>query len=335
MENILSIKNLTVSFDGYRSTANAVRGVSLEVNKGEIVALVGESGCGKTVTAQSVLRLNDSVSARTMADTLQLGSVDILSASEKELEQVRGNLAGMIFQDPLTCLNPTMKVGKQITEKLYLNKQIRLSQCREEAEKLLSMVNIPEPKIRAEQYPHQFSGGMRQRIMIAMALASNPELLIADEPTTALDVTIQMQILKLLSKIRKESGTAILLITHDFGVVANLADRVAVMYAGKIVEEGTTKELFENPSHPYTQGLLKSLPLPSGREELVSIQGTPPDLSTKQAGCLFASRCGDCMHICFREVPFEVTLSAHHKASCWKVYDEYRKGAGRWSHCWN
>lgn len=326
MENILSIKNLHVSFEKSGNTVKAVRGFSLEVGKGEIVALVGESGCGKTVTAQSVLRLNDASYVKKEADILRLGSVDILHASEKELEQVRGGLAGMIFQDPLTCLNPTMKIGVQITERLRRKSNMSSAACKTEAVRLLQMVSIAEPELRAQQYPHQFSGGMRQRIMIAMALAAKPELLIADEPTTALDVTIQLQILKLILKIRNETGMAILLITHDFGVVANLADRVCVMYAGKIVEEGAVAELFEHPVHPYTKGLLKSLAIPKEQGKLLSIKGMPPDLTVVQKGCMFAARCSECMKICLREDPICVKTSNQHMIYCWKTYREQRKG---------
>lgn len=326
MESVLSIRNLNVSFDTYNSTVYAVRGVSLEVRKGEILALVGESGCGKTVTAQSILRLNDSPSVRIKADCLRLGEVDVLRASEKEMDAVRRNLVGMVFQDPLTSLNPTMKVGRQITE--HRSRKERMTRTEENAEavRLLNMVCIPDAKLRAGQYPHQFSGGMRQRIMIAMALASNPGLLIADEPTTALDVTIQLEILKLIHQIRCETGTAMLLITHDFGVVANIADRVAVMYAGKIVEEGDMEELFLKPAHPYTEGLIKSMPLPQGRGKLHSIKGTLPDVTKVQKGCSFAERCSYCMQICLREEPPSVMVGKGHTASCWKLYKDGPEG---------
>lgn len=326
MDNVLSIRNLNVSFDTNNGIVNAVRGVSLDVQRGQIMALVGESGCGKTVTAQSILRLNDSVFVRTVADRLELDGLDVLSASENDMNQARGSLAGMIFQDPLTCLNPTMKIGKQITEHLYRKKQIAADQRSLEAIRLLNMVCIPDAELRAKQYPHQLSGGMKQRIMIAMALASNPSLLIADEPTTSLDVTIQLEILKLIYKIHKEKGTSILLITHDFGVVSKLADRVAVMYAGRIVEEGNMEELFYKPEHPYTAALLKSLPFPQDKGKLNSIKGAAPNLTLIQKGCYFANRCSLCMNICKREEPPFVEISKGHTTTCWNVYKDCLKG---------
>lgn len=329
MDSVLSIQNLNVTFDTTGGTVHAVRGVSLEVQKGEILALVGESGSGKTVTAQSILKLNDATTTRTEATRLQLGTVDLLQASEKEMDQVRGSLAGMVFQDPLTCLNPTMKVGNQITERLYRTKQLTAAQCKAEATRLLTMVRISDAEARAGQYPHEFSGGMRQRIMIAMAIASQPHLLIADEPTTALDATIQLEILKLMEQIRRERGTSILLVTHDFGVVANLADRVAVMYAGKIVEEGSVESLFYKPSHPYTIGLLESMPTPQHKGRLNSIKGMPPRPTVVQKGCAFAKRCSLCMQICLREEPPLVEITKGHTASCWMIYRDSLKGGSQ------
>lgn len=325
MDDILRIKELNVSFDMHKRTINAVRGVSLSMNSGEILALVGESGCGKSVMAQSILQLNPSPPAKIMAEELKLLNFDILNASEKEMEQIRGTLASMIFQDPLTCLNPTMKIGKQITESLYRKEKMSSSDCKQEAVRLLELVQIPNAALQAEQYPHQFSGGMRQRVMIAMALACNPKLLIADEPTTALDVTTQLQILKLIAKIRKEMGTAVLLITHDFGVVANLADRVAVMYAGKIVEESDVKELFSKAIHPYTQALLRTLPTSGGMDERIYILGSPPNLSDLPVGCSFSKRCPYCMQICLREEPPLFRVSNSHSASCWRLHESFPK----------
>ena len=325
MAEVLKIEDLHVSFDTYAGEVHSVRGVSLQVNEGEVLAIVGESGCGKSVTAKTIMKLNPMPPARIKKGTITLCGKDIVAASEKEMQGIRGQLASMIFQDPMTCLNPTMKVGKQITETLHKHKKLSGAKCREEAIHLLKMVQIPNAEDRARQYPHEFSGGMRQRAMIAMALSCNPKLLIADEPTTALDVTIQAQIMQLMGKIREETGTAIILITHDLGVVANLADRVAVMYAGKVVEQGTSQDIFYRASHPYTAALLRSLPTVETKhdEELISIPGTPPDLFAPPKGCAFASRCEHCMKICKNHQPpvFEVTQG--HTASCWLLHPDY------------
>lgn len=292
MEEILKIENLHVSFDSYAGEVHAVRGVSLEVHKGEVLAIVGESGCGKSVTAQTIMKLNPMPPARIKEGSITLCGKDIVAASEKEMQGIRGQVVSMIFQDPMTCMNPTMRVGKQLTETLVKKGKISRKDAEKEAVRLLKMVQIPNAEERAKQYPHEFSGGMRQRAMIAMALACNPQLLIADEPTTALDVTIQAQIMQLMGKIREETKTAIILITHDLGVVANLADQVAVMYAGKVVEKGTVRDIFYKSAHPYTKALLKSLPTIDTKkeEELISIPGTPPDLYAPPQGCGFASR---------------------------------------------
>ena len=325
MAEVLKIEDLHVSFDTYAGEVHSVRGVSLQVNEGEVLAIVGESGCGKSVTAKTIMKLNPMPPARIKKGTITLCGKDIVAASEKEMQGIRGQLVSMIFQDPMTCLNPTMKVGKQITETLHKHKKLSGAKCREEAIHLLKMVQIPNAEDRARQYPHEFSGGMRQRAMIAMALSCNPKLLIADEPTTALDVTIQAQIMQLMGKIREETGTSIILITHDLGVVANLADRVAVMYAGKVVEQGTSQDIFYRASHPYTAALLRSLPTVETKhdEELISIPGTPPDLFAPPKGCAFASRCEHCMKICKNHQPpvFEVTQG--HTASCWLLHPDY------------
>lgn len=325
MADVLKIENLHVSFDTYAGEVHAVRGVSLHVEEGEVLAIVGESGCGKSVTAKTIMKLNPMPPARIKEGTLELCGKDIVAASEKEMQNIRGQLVSMIFQDPMTCLNPTMKVGKQITETLHKHKKLSGAKCREEAIRLLKLVQIPNAEERADQYPHEFSGGMRQRAMIAMALSCNPKLLIADEPTTALDVTIQAQIMQLMGKIREETGTAIILITHDLGVVANLADRVAVMYAGKVVEQGTSQDIFYRASHPYTAALLRSLPTveTSRDEELVSIPGTPPDLFAPPKGCAFASRCQHCMKICKENQPPVFTVGEGHTASCWRLHPDF------------
>ena len=322
MADVLKIENLHVSFDTYAGEVHAVRGVSLHVGEGEVLAIVGESGCGKSVTAQTIMKLNPMPPARIKEGSIDLCGEDIVAANEKKMQDIRGRLVSMIFQDPMTCLNPTMKVGKQLTEAICQHRKLSKDEAKKEAVRLLEMVQIPNAAERAEQYPHEFSGGMRQRAMIAMAMSCEPKLLIADEPTTALDVTIQAQIMQLMAKVREETGTAIILITHDLGVVANLADRVAVMYAGKIVETGTAEDIFYRPKHPYTQALLKSLPTveTSREEKLVSIAGTPPDLFMPPKGCEFASRCEHCMKVCKKHVPPTYEVGADHKAACWRLH---------------
>ena len=325
MADVLKIENLHVSFDTYAGEVHAVRGVSLHVGEGEVLAIVGESGCGKSVTAQTVMKLNPMPPARIKEGSIDLCGEDIVAANEKKMQDIRGRLVSMIFQDPMTCLNPTMKVGRQLTEAICQHRKLSKDEAKKEAVRLLEMVQIPNAAERAEQYPHEFSGGMRQRAMIAMAMSCEPKLLIADEPTTALDVTIQAQIMQLMAKVREETGTAIILITHDLGVVANLADRVAVMYAGKIVETGTAEDIFYRPKHPYTQALLKSLPTveTSREEKLVSIAGTPPDLFMPPKGCEFASRCEHCMKVCKKHVPPTYEVGAGHKAVCWRLHPAY------------
>lgn len=331
MEQILKVENLHVSFDSYAGEVHAVRGVSLHVDAGEVLAIVGESGCGKSVTAQTIMKLNPMPPARIKEGSITLCGKDIVAASEKEMQSIRGQLVSMIFQDPMTCMNPTMRVGKQLTETLRKHKHLSTAECKKEAIKLLKMVQIPNAEQRAIQYPHEFSGGMRQRAMIAMALSCNPNLLIADEPTTALDVTIQAQIMQLMGKIREETGTAIILITHDLGVVANLADRVAVMYAGKIVEHGSAHDIFYHHAHPYTSALLRSLPTvdTDRNEQLVSIPGTPPDLYAPPKGCAFASRCTHCMKICREQQPPEFTVGENHTASCWRLHPDFPGSAAK------
>ena len=256
---MLEIEDLHVSFDTYAGEVKAVRGVSLHVDAGEVLAIVGESGCGKSVTAQTIMKLNPMPPARIAGGSVRLGEHDIVAASDKEMQKIRGREVSMIFQDPMTCLNPTTPVGKQIVEAITLHRKLSRAEARAEAIRCLRQVNIPNPEERARQYPHEYSGGMRQRAMIAMALSCDPKLLIADEPITALDVTIQAQIMDLLKEIKSKIHAGIILITHDLGVVAGIADRMAVMYAGKIVETGTAREIFYEHRHPYTSALLKSL----------------------------------------------------------------------------
>ena len=321
---VLDVNDLHVSFDTYAGEVQAVRGVTFQLHEGEVLAIVGESGCGKSVTAQTIMKLNPMPPARIPQGEVHLGEHDIVKASEKEMQQLRGKEVSMIFQDPMTCLNPTKQVGKQIVEAIRHHQHLSAKEAKEQAIKYLKLVNIPNAEERAKQYPHEFSGGMRQRAMIAMALSCNPKVLIADEPTTALDVTIQAQIMDLLAEIKEETNTAIILITHDLGVVAGMADRVAVMYAGKIVETGAVEDIFYHNAHPYTQALLKSLPtVDSDRtERLVSIAGTPPDLLNPPKGCAFAARCKHCMKICQEEQPPEFTVGEGHVASCWLLHPD-------------
>ena len=325
-ELLLRIEDLRVSFDTYAGTVQAVRGVDIEMRRGEILAIVGESGCGKSVTAQAVLQLNPSPPARVDSGRILLEGKDLLSLTDRQMRRVRGREISMIFQDPMTSLNPTARIGRQIVEGILRHQKISRGEARERAVEMLRLVGIANPETRMRQYPYEFSGGMRQRVMIAMALVCNPKILIADEPTTALDVTIQSQIIDLLLDLRKKLNTAILIITHDMGVVADIADRVAVMYAGLIVEQGTVRELFYQPRHPYTLGLLNSIPrMNQTRTELVPIEGNPPDLLNPPAGCPFANRCGRCMRICADRMPEKTPLTEEHFVRCWLEH-EYAPG---------
>lgn len=333
MNKILDVNNLHVSFDTYAGEVKAVRGVNFNLHEGEVLAIVGESGCGKSVTAQTIMKLNPMPPARIVDGNIRLGEHDIVKASEKDMMKIRGKEVSMIFQDPMTCLNPTMQVGKQLTEAIQNHQRMPKEDAKKEAIRLLELVNIPNPHQRIKQYPHEFSGGMRQRVMIAMALSCSPKLLIADEPTTALDVTIQAQIMDLLQEIKEKTNTAIILITHDLGVVASMADRVAVMYAGKVVETGTVEEIFYKPSHPYTKALLKSLPTidMEKNQRLISIPGTPPDLLNPPAGCAFASRCENCMKVCHEKLPPDYTVGENHMSACWLHHEDcppQRQGGG-------
>lgn len=324
MANVLELDDLYVSFDTYAGEVKAVRGVTYHVEEGEVLAVVGESGCGKSVTAQTIMKLNPMPPARIKSGGITLDGIDIVAASEKEMQRIRGKVASMIFQDPMTCLNPTMPVGEQITEAIKHHRKLSGEEAREEAIRMLKLVQIPNAEARAKQYPHEYSGGMRQRAMIAMALSCSPKLLIADEPTTALDVTIQAQIIDLLAEIKDHVGAAVILITHDLGVVASLANRVAVMYAGKIVETGTVQDVFYRPKHPYTVALLKSLPKHDTNKEdaLISIPGTPPDLLNPPLGCGFASRCERCMKVCRTSQPPSFRIDEKHEASCWLLHKD-------------
>lgn len=319
MERILQVDNLAVSFDTYAGEVQAVRGVSFHLDKGETLAIVGESGSGKSVCVQTILKLNPSPPSRIRQGSIRYDGQELTELSDREMEAIRGKEISMIFQDPMSSLNPTMKVGQQIIEGIRKHERISRREARRKAAEMLEMVGIPNVEVNMDRYPHQFSGGMRQRVMIAIALACNSRILIADEPTTALDVTMQAQILHLMNELKRKLGTAIVLITHDLGVVAEMADRIAVMYAGKIVETGTADDLFYRPKHPYTWGLLASIP-GEGKEagkRLSAIPGSPPDLFAPPEGCAFADRCNYCMHICRTEQPEMTEVRDGHQAACW------------------
>lgn len=317
-KKILEVNNLSVSFKTYGGEVQAIRDVSFDLHEGETLAIVGESGSGKSVTVQSIMRLIAMPPGFIKGGEVLMDGDDLVQKSEKQMESIRGKDMGMIFQDPMTSLNPTMRIGQQITEGLMKHQKLSKSAAEERGVELLKLVGIPNPERRIKQYPHEFSGGMRQRAMIAIALSCNPKILIADEPTTALDVTIQAQILDLLREIQKETKTAIILITHDLGVVANAASRVAVMYGGKIVETGTSDDIFYHSKHPYTWGLLGSMPkLDNEDEALKSIPGSPPDLKDPPKGCPFAARCPYAMKVCNEIMPDFKKNSETHETACW------------------
>jgi oligopeptide transport system ATP-binding protein len=318
-ENILQIKNLEISFNTYAGEVQAVRSVTFDLRRGETLAIVGESGSGKSVTAKSIMRLLPEANSVIKGGEAIFEGRDLLELSDRQMQGIRGSKIAMVFQDPMTSLDPTMRVGRQITESLKKHLGMSGSRAKERSVELMKMVGIPNAEARLMQYPHQFSGGMRQRVVIAIALACDPQILIADEPTTALDVTIQAQILELLRDLQERIGTSVILITHDLGVVAQTAHRVAVMYAGKIVETGTVREIFYNPQMPYTWGLLSSIPLPTAdrSQDLIPIPGSPPDMLDPPNGCPFTPRCPYAMQICTEEMPDFTTFSAEHKAACW------------------
>lgn len=328
MEKLLDVNNLRVSFNTYAGEVKAVRGVSFELNEGETLAFVGESGCGKTVTAKAIMRLLQKPFAEIKEGSqVVYRGQDVMKMSKKELQSYRGDEVSMIFQDPMTSLNPTMTVGKQIMESLILHRGLDKKAAREEAINMLKLVKIPDAEKRVDAYPHEMSGGMRQRVMIAIALSCNPALLIADEPTTALDVTIQAQIMELLGELKKELNTAIILVTHDLGVVADFADRIQVMYAGQVIERGTVREIFHHAKHPYTWALLSSVPRldTENKQELYALQGTPPDLINELNHCPFAERCEYCMGICKEAMPEETLVDGTHKVSCWLQHPDAPK----------
>jgi oligopeptide transport system ATP-binding protein len=329
MANLIEVRNLQTQFFTQDGIVHAVNGISYEVAEGETVAIVGESGSGKSVGVMSLIRLIPEPPGKIVNGEVDFDGQDLLQLNEEELRQIRGNRIAMIFQDPMTSLNPVLTIGRQITEALELHLNMNREESRSRAIELLELVGIPDAGARLDDYPHQFSGGMRQRVMIAMGLSCNPQLLIADEPTTALDVTIQAQIVDLVTRLQSELGMAIIWITHDLGVVAGLADRVLVMYAGFIVEEGPVDVIYGQPRHPYTLGLLRSIPrLDLGRQKrLIPIEGLPPDLLDPPESCPFAPRCPFVIDKCLEENPPLMAISAVRKSACWvdlsdvEIYD--------------
>ncbi|HWO77504.1 MAG TPA: ABC transporter ATP-binding protein [Bacillus sp. (in: firmicutes)] len=321
MENILEVKDLHISFHTFGGEVKAIRGVNFELKKGETLAIVGESGSGKSVTTKSIMKLLPPSNSEIKHGQILFDGTDLVQLSDKKMQKIRGKDISMIFQDPMTSLNPTMTVGKQIMEPLLKHQNLSKSEAKKRVVELLKLVGIPNPELRFKQYPHQFSGGMRQRVVIAIALACNPKILIADEPTTALDVTIQAQILELMKTLQKKIDTSIIFITHDLGVVANVADRVAVMYGGRIVEIGNVDEIFYNPQHPYTWGLLSSMPsLDTSDEELYAIPGTPPDLLNPPKGDAFAPRNEYALKIDLEKEPPLFKVSETHYAATWLLH---------------
>lgn len=318
MANLLEVKNLSTYFFTPEGVVKAVNDISYDLEEGEILGLVGESGCGKSVSALSLMRLIGRP-GRNVAGEVMFNGSDLLSKTETEMRSIRGKDMAMIFQEPMTSLNPVLTIGLQLTESIMLHLGLEKDAAKERAGELLLTVGIPEGNNRLDDYPHQFSGGMRQRVMIAMALSCEPKMLIADEPTTALDVTIQAQILELVQRLCKDNGVAVLVITHNLGVVARYADRVNVMYAGKIVERGTAEDIYHNPKHPYTIGLLASVPRldEAIKAQLEPIEGLPPDLIELPIGCSFRARCKFAIDKCATEVPPLVQVGEGHTAACW------------------
>ena len=319
MEKVLEVKNLQISFKTFFGEVEAVRGISFDVGKRETVAIVGESGCGKSVTANSIMQLLPMPPAFFKGGEIIFNGENLLDKTEKEMQEIRGNKISMVFQDPMTSLNPTMRIGKQIVEGLIKHKKLSSKEAEKKAIEMLELVAVPQPEKRIHQYPHEFSGGMRQRVMIALAMVSTPNLLIADEPTTALDVTVQAQILELMKNLQTKLDMSIILITHDLGVVADMSDRVVIMYAGQILEQGLTEEIFKNPKHPYTRKLLASVPRldMSRNKPLHSIDGTPPDLYSPPKGCPFYDRCSEAMKVCKSYMPDFDNHSNTHISRCW------------------
>ncbi len=323
---ILEVNNLRVSFRTYNGKVQAVRGIDFKLFEGETLAIVGESGSGKSVTTKAILGILPKNSIIEEGEILYKGD-DLTKYKEKDFYKIRGKEISLIFQDPLSALNPIMKIGKQITEALVLREHMTKEQAKKRAIELMEMVGIPRPEERFEQYPFQFSGGMRQRIVIAIALASNARIMICDEPTTALDVTTQADIMELIRELQEKMGTSVILVTHDLGIAAEVGDRIQVMYAGEIIETGTKSEIFKKAVHPYTWALMKSVPSAQSQteEKLYSLKGTPPDLIAPPKACAFAPRCEYCMGICRRMHPVMAAESESHSAGCWLMHPDAPK----------
>lgn len=326
MERLLEVKNLKTEFKTNVGQVHAVRGVSFYLDKGEALGIVGESGCGKSVTMMSIMRLLAD-NGKIAEGEIYFNGKDISKAKDSDMDSIRGNEIGMIFQDPMTSLNPVFTIGDQLIEPLIKHRGMKKDEAKKHAVEMLKLVGIPSPEKRMKQYPHEFSGGMRQRAMIAMSLICEPKLIIADEPTTALDVTIQAQILDLMKDLKNKLNTSIILITHDLGVVADLCSRINVMYGGIVVETGTTEDIFYRPKHPYTWGLLRSVPNPkeNTKEKLKPIEGQPPDLLKPPVGCPFAARCDYAMKICIEKQPPQFKVGENHSAACWLCHKDAPK----------
>lgn len=326
MEKLLEVKNLKTEFKTNVGQVHAVRGVSFYLDKGEALGIVGESGCGKSVTMMSIMRLLAD-NGKITDGQIYFNEKDISKVKDSEMNSIRGNEIGMIFQDPMTSLNPVFTIGDQLMEPLLKHRGMKKEEAKKQAINMLKLVGIPSPEKRMSQYPHEFSGGMRQRAMIAMSLICEPKLIIADEPTTALDVTIQAQILDLMKDLKEKLNTSIILITHDLGVVADLCSRINVMYGGIVVETGTTEDIFYRPKHPYTWGLLRSVPNPkeNTKEKLKPIEGQPPDLLKPPVGCPFAARCDYAMKICINKQPPQFEVGENHSAACWLCHEDAPK----------
>ncbi len=328
--NLLEVKNLRTYFETDDGIVKAVDDITFQLKRGETLGIVGESGSGKSVTNLSIIRLVPTPPGKIVSGQVVFNGTDLLLLSNDAIRKIRGRRIAMIFQDPMTSLNPFMKISKQLMEMTQLHLGHTKTQARAHAIRMLETVGIPDARERADSYPHEFSGGMRQRVMIAMALSCEPELLIADEPTTALDVTIQAQILELIKNLKRETGTSVILITHDLGVVAGMTDHVIVMYAGKIFEQAPTKELFSVPGNPYTKGLLRSVPDPTAEQgKLYQIPGLPPDVANLEPGCPFAQRCDYTQDICRREFPPFVQLTPAHYSLCHFAREVYSESGGR------